>query len=56
MKLKDVLAADEAFMTNSVLGIMPLTSISGELISRGRVGPLTKNLSRTYDILVKQNL
>lgn len=40
--------ADEAFVTNSLMGIMPLTVVAGKEIGRGEAGPLTQKLLRAY--------
>ncbi len=40
--------ADEAFVTNSLLGVMPLTSLGGKQIGRGKAGPLTQKLLSIY--------
>ena len=40
--------AEEAFLTNSLLEIMPLTSVDGQKIGNGRVGPVTVKLMKVY--------
>lgn len=45
---------DEAFLTSSLLGIMPLTRVADQPIGAGRPGPVTLQLMRTYDLLVKR--
>ena len=40
----DVLVADEAFMTGTPFCILPVTSLNGELIGSGDVGPITTSL------------
>ena len=40
--------SDEAFLTNSVMGVMPLTRLEGLPIGDGDVGPLTEQLSQRY--------
>ena len=40
--------SDEAFLTNSVMGVMPLTRLEDAPISDGDVGPLTEQLSQRY--------
>ncbi len=40
--------SDEAFLTNALIGIMPLTKFSGHKIGRGRPGPVTLRLSKSY--------
>jgi branched-subunit amino acid aminotransferase/4-amino-4-deoxychorismate lyase len=41
-------ASDEAFLTNSVMGVMPLTRLQGATIGDGDVGQLTEQLSQLY--------
>ena len=40
--------SDEAFLTNSVMGVMPLTRLEGDPIGDGNLGALTAQLSRCY--------
>lgn len=40
----DLLAADEAFLSSSVAGIVPLVALDGRPIGRGRPGPWTRGL------------
>lgn len=55
-KPEDIFSADEAFLTNSLLGIMPLTSLQGRLIGQGRMGPWTEKILNSYAKLVLQEL
>ena len=49
-----LLQADEAFVTNSLIGIMPVTSFEGQSIGEGKPGRLTRMLMKAYQALVKQ--
>ena len=40
--------ADEAFVTNSLMGVMPLTGVAGRPVGSGRVGPVTQKLLYAY--------
>ncbi len=40
--------ADEAFLTNSLLEVMPLTVVQGRCIGRGQPGPITERLQQIY--------
>lgn len=40
----DVLKADEAFLTNSIIGIVPLVKLSNKRIRTGKPGPITRYL------------
>ena len=48
----ELFQADEAFLTNSIMEIMPLTEIDGKAIGSGRPGPLTRRLMVAYNGLV----
>ena len=50
---QDIYFADEAFLTNSLIGIMPLTSLNGRALGKGR-GRITALLSREYSALLKK--
>jgi len=51
--LKELLQADEAFFTNSLIEIMPLTQVNGQNIGSGRAGAVTQRLIAAYKELVK---
>ena len=52
VELGELLTAREAFLTNSVLEIMPLTSLDDKPIGSGKPGPITQRLMSTYQELV----
>ncbi|MFO7562908.1 MAG: aminotransferase class IV [Enhygromyxa sp.] len=41
--------ADELFLTSSVRGIMPVTTLDGEVVGEGRAGPITRRVMLAYD-------
>ena len=45
----DLEAADEAFLTSSIRGVMPVSRAEGKPIGKGRPGPITLRLSAAYD-------
>jgi branched-chain amino acid aminotransferase len=45
-------AADEAFLTNSLLGVAPLARVDGQPVGAGRSGPVTRRLAEQYRALV----
>jgi branched-chain amino acid aminotransferase len=53
-RLSDLLQADEVFITNSLIEIMPVTIFDGKPIGNGKPGKLTRNLMKAYRELVKQ--
>ena len=52
VKLDELLQADEAFITNSLIEIVPVTEVSGKKIGKGKPGAVTKRLLKTYKELV----
>jgi branched-chain amino acid aminotransferase len=46
--LADLLAADEAFLTNSLMEVMPLVRVGDRPIGAGRPGPVTARVSAEY--------
>jgi branched-chain amino acid aminotransferase group I len=49
---EELLQANEAFLTNSLMEIMPLTSIDGRPVASGKPGPITRRLMQAYRELV----
>ena len=47
-KLQDLLAADEVFLTNAIIGVMPITKLDGKVIQSGRVGDKTYQIRSRY--------
>jgi branched-chain amino acid aminotransferase group I len=56
VELKELIEAEEAFITNSVLELMPLTWFEGKPIGTGKAGQLTKELLAAYRKLVDEAL
>jgi branched-subunit amino acid aminotransferase/4-amino-4-deoxychorismate lyase len=51
--VQDLYNAKEAFLTNSLIGLMPLVNLEGHLIAKGRPGELTIFLMQKYNSLLK---
>lgn len=51
--LRDLITSDEAFLTNSLVGIMPLVKVEKENIGNGLAGRLTGYFIRRYNSLLK---
>jgi len=51
--LQDLFNADEVFLTNSLAGIMPVSSIDKKRIGESRCGRITKLLIQKYNLLLK---
>lgn len=54
VELKELLEAEEAFVTNSILELMPLTWFEGKPIDTGKLGELTRKLIAAYRKLVDE--
>jgi len=54
--LDDLMVADEAFLTNSLIEIMPLVEIDGRPVGNGKPGPLTQRIHKAYQELVKEEI
>lgn len=52
VELGELLRADEAFLTNSILEIMPLTRLDDKPIGSGKPGALTQRLMSAYKKLI----
>ncbi len=52
IKLEELFQAKEAFLTNSLIEVMPLTVIEGKLIGSGKPGAVTKKLGTAYRKMV----
>lgn len=53
LTLRDLYTAEEAFLTNSLMGVMPLTSLEKEPLAKGSVGRVTKFFMKKYNLLLK---
>lgn len=49
----ELLKSDEAFLTNALIGIMPLTAVEGKRIGKKRWPGITRSLRREYNCLLK---
>ena len=52
IRLEEVFQAQEAFLTNSLMEIMPLTEVGGKPIGSGRPGAVTRKLMTEYKKMV----
>jgi branched-subunit amino acid aminotransferase/4-amino-4-deoxychorismate lyase len=51
---RELINADECFLTNAPKGIIPVVKIDGEKIGNGKVGPITKHLQKEFEKKVWQ--
>jgi branched-chain amino acid aminotransferase len=56
VQLNELIEAQEAFLTNSILELMPLVSVEGRTIGTGKPGKLTGDLLFAYRKLVDETL
>ena len=54
VQLNELVEAEEAFLTNSILELMPLVSVEGRTIGSGKPGKLTGDLLFAYRKLVEE--
>jgi branched-chain amino acid aminotransferase len=54
VKLADVRSSEEAFLTNSICGLVPLLKAQGRHIGAGRIGPVTQMLADAYAALMEE--
>ena len=53
LTIQDLCSVNEAFLTNSLMGVMPLTSVEHKIIGKGKCANLTKFLIAKYNSLLK---
>jgi branched-chain amino acid aminotransferase len=51
--IDDVLGADEIFLTNVIMQVMPVTSVERHTVGEGKVGVMTKEVQKEFDEFVK---
>ena len=54
LRLTNLLQADEAFVTNSLIEIVPVTVFDGKSINNGKPGTLTRKLMKAYKEMVRK--
>jgi branched-chain amino acid aminotransferase len=53
LNIDDVLGADEIFLTNIIMQIMPVTSVEKHIVGDGKVGAMTQRLQISYGELIE---
>lgn len=48
LTIDDVLGADEIFLTNVIMQVMPITKVEKHTVGDGKVGPTAKKLQRSF--------
>lgn len=54
LTIQDVLDAEEVFLTNSIMEVMPVVRVEQHEVGQGKPGPVTLRLAETYRDLVKR--
>jgi len=54
LHISDVLEADEIFLTNVIMQILPVSRVEQHTVGQGKVGEITKRLRERFDQYVKQ--
>jgi branched-subunit amino acid aminotransferase/4-amino-4-deoxychorismate lyase len=52
LTVKEMLSAEEMFLTNSTMGIRPVVSAEKHKIGNGKPGPITKKIMAAYQELL----
>lgn len=55
LTIKDLLAADEVFLTNVIMLILPVVTIEAHTVGNDKVGPMTKKLMKYLEKVVSQD-
>jgi len=53
LTINDVLGADEIFLTNVIMQVMPVVSVEKHIVGDGKVGPMTKEMMDKFVALVE---
>jgi branched-chain amino acid aminotransferase len=54
LSIDDLLGADEIFLTNVIMQVMPITKVEKHTVGDGQVGPIAKKLHKSFEELVKK--
>jgi branched-chain amino acid aminotransferase len=54
LSIDDLLGADEIFLTNVIMLVMPITKVEKHTVGDGQVGPVAKRLHKSFEELVKK--
>ena len=49
-KLKDLMAADEVFITSTTKGVLPIVKIDSKIISNGKIGVVTSGIKKEIEL------
>ena len=51
----DLLGADEVFLTNVVMEVLPVVAVEAHTVTEGKPGPITKKLGKHYKKRLKEH-
>ncbi|UCG57249.1 MAG: aminotransferase class IV [Phycisphaerales bacterium] len=54
LHINDVLEANEVFLTNVIMEVLPTVTVEKHTVGDGKVGPMTKRLKESFGELVRQ--
>ncbi len=52
LSIDDLLAADEIFLTNVIMQVMPVISVEKHIVGKGKPGPVTQELREKFEELI----
>ena len=55
LDIDDLLGADEVFLTNVIMKILPVSRIEKHIIGEGKTGAMTEKVQKLFDEFVKEN-
>ena len=53
LDIEELLGADEIFLTNVIMKILPVTGVEKHTVGDGKVGPVVKKLQKLYDRFIE---
>ncbi len=53
LTINDLLTANEVFLTNAIMGVMPVSAIEKHAVNGGKIGELTMKLREGYESVLK---
>ncbi|HDS84349.1 MAG TPA: hypothetical protein ENN97_04055 [Phycisphaerales bacterium] len=53
LRIDDLLAAEEVFLTNVLMQVMPVTAVEAHTVADGQPGPTTRRLMERYEQRLK---
>ncbi|MCL0102235.1 aminotransferase class IV [Dehalococcoidia bacterium] len=56
VNIEEIWDAEEIFVTSSIIGLVPITSVNDRPVNKGFPGRITRTLAQAYDELISQEL